>query len=61
MSRAECADNLLRKEGSWPSHLEPGGKGGGSEEADFLAGVIRRPRGSLCIVSDMRRTEPEKA
>ena len=43
--------------------LEPlfsGRKGEGKEEAEVLDGVLRRPRGSLRLVLDMRRTEPGK-
>ena len=38
--------------------LRPGGNGEGKEEADVLAGALRRPKGSLCLVFDMRRMEP---
>lgn len=41
--------------------LELGGKGEGSEEAEVRAGAIRKPRGSLRLVFDMRRTEPKDA
>lgn len=41
--------------------LELGGKGEGSEEAEVLAGAMRKPRGSLRLVFDMRRTEPKDA
>ena len=39
----------------------PGGNGEGRDEADTLAGALRRPKGSLCLVFDMRRTEPGEA
>lgn len=41
--------------------LEPGENDEGNEEADVLAGALRRPRGSLCLVWDMRRIEPREA
>ena len=52
----ELPDNCLRKEG-----LESGGKGEGKEEADVLDGALRRPKGSLCLVFDMRRMDPGEA
>lgn len=52
---------MLRKEGLALPGLEPGGNGEGKEEADVLAGALHKPKGSLCLVLDMRRMEPGEA
>ncbi len=31
------------------------------DEADILAGALRKPKGSFLVALDMRRTEPAKA
>lgn len=46
---------------AFPDSCRPGGNGEGREEADVLAGALRRPKGSLCVVFDMRRMEPGEA
>ena len=38
--------------------LISGGKGEGSEDADFRAGALRRPRGSLCLLCDINSMVP---
>ena len=60
-STTECSDNCLRKEGLALPDLEPGGNGEGKEEADVRSGALRRPKGSLCLVFDMRRMDPGEA
>lgn len=57
-SSADCPDLRLRFVGLWFECLEDGGKGEGREETDVLAGALRKPRGSLRSVLDMRRIEP---
>lgn len=60
-SSTEWPDNCLREEGLALPDPELGGNGEGKEEADVLAGALRRPKGSLCLVLDMRRMEPGEA
>ena len=40
--------------------LVSGGNGEGNEEADLRAGAFRRPRGSLRLLCDIKRTEPRE-
>lgn len=48
-----CCEGRLGVDG-----LASGGYGDGIDEAEVLAGAFRRPRGSLRLALDMRRTEP---
>ena len=57
-SSTDISDFLLFIEGLALDDLVPGGKGDGKDDADVLAGALRRPSGSLRLVLDMRRTEP---
>lgn len=58
-SSTEFSDTRLRNEGLWLDDLVSGGRGEGSEEAEVLAGALRRPSGSLRLLLDMSMTEPE--
>lgn len=60
-SSTDRSDALLRNDGLWLEGFEPGGNGEGKEEAEVRAGALRRPSGSLRVVLDMRRIEPEMA
>lgn len=60
-SSTDCSDVCLRNDGLWLGGLEPGGNGEGKDDAEVLAGALRRPRGSLRVVLDMRRMEPGEA
>ena len=57
-SSTKCPDDCLWRDGLALPDLEEERYGEGKEEADVLAGALRRPKGSLCFVLDMRRMEP---
>ena len=59
-SSCDFSDNCLCNGVLGFEGFEPGGKGEGREDAEVLAGALRKPRGSLRVVLDMRRIEPEK-
>lgn len=60
-SSTEYPGDCPRKEVLALPILEIGGNGEGKDEADVLAGALRRPKGSLCLVLDIRRMEPGEA
>ena len=58
VSCTECSDILRGIEGLSLVDRDPRGKGDGREDAEVLAGALRRPRGSFRFEWDIRRTEP---
>lgn len=60
-SSTDCSDRRLDIGGFALEEWEPGGKGEGREETDVLEGALRIPRGSLRLVSDIRRIEPRQS
>ena len=60
LSSSDRSDGCFLSKDLWIGGL-PGGNGEGKDEAEVLAGALRRPRGSFRVVLDIRRIEPEAA